>query len=298
MPVATIRRFALVLTVMAIPTAASAQNAEQDACDAAFTASDVAVKGHKLVSARDQLRVCGRSICGSRMSDDCSKQLAALESRIPAIVLRAENAGQPTDASVLVDGKQLVAHIDGRSVDLDPGAHTFTFVLADGRKKDVTVTVSESDKGQKVTAIFDPPPSPPPPMVGDSDPPKPESSIAPNGSNGSLLRTTGFVIGGAGIVGLGVGAIFGLRASGKKNDADCDAANECDATSLADARSAATVSTIGFVAGGVLLAGGLALVIFAPSSSGSASASSRAKHVRVTPTLGANGGGLTVMGGF
>ena len=300
MPVTMLRTFALVLTVVAVPTTAFAQGDAQSACDAAFTASDVAVRDHKLVAARDQLKICARAVCGERMAADCSKQLVALESQVPAVVLRAENGGQPTDASVLVDGKPLVDHVDGRSVDLDPGARTFTFVLADGRKKDVPFTVSESDKGQKVTAVFDPPPAPAPPVTVDPAPARSDSPGAPSeSSSGSFLRTTGFVVGGAGIVGLGLGAVFGLRASGKKDDANCDATtSECDPGALADARSAATVSTVGFIAGGVLLAGGLGLVLFAPSSSSGGATGTTARAVRVVPAFGANCGGLTFLGGF
>ena len=275
------------LALTAIPSTALAQGDDQAACDAAFSASDVALKDRKLIEARDQLRVCARTLCGS-MSSDCSKQLATTEARVPAVVLRAEVAGQTADASVLVDGKPLVGRLDGRSTDVDPGAHTFTFVLTDGRKKDVAFTVSESEKGQKILATFEPRAAGP--VVDEPAPVSQPSSRSP-------LKMVGYVAGAAGIVGLGVGAIFGLRASGKKSDANCDAANLCDAGPLADARSAATVSTIGFVAGGVLLAGGVALVILAPSSASSSSPGS-AKGLRVAPSASANGGGLTFVGGF
>jgi hypothetical protein len=78
------------------------------------------------------------------------------------------------------------------------------------------------------------------------------------------------VIGGVGVVGIGLGAFFGLQASSKLSDAKgkCgDYPYECgnEAKDLqSSAKSSATVSTVGFVAGGVLLAGGLVLYFTAP----------------------------------
>ena len=80
----------------------------------------------------------------------------------------------------------------------------------------------------------------------------------------------GYAVGAGGLVGLGLGTIFGLRARSLHDDAlDHCPGDRCtdEARSLqSDARSAATVSTISFIAGGTLLAGGIALVLFAPSA--------------------------------
>ena len=59
---------------------------------------------------------------------------------------------------------------------------------------------------------------------------------------------------GAGIVGLLVGAGFGLTALSLKGDRDarCSTGNICDPEGVekdSDARTAATVSTVGFIAG-------------------------------------------------
>jgi len=93
------------------------------------------------------------------------------------------------------------------------------------------------------------------------------ANVAPDAgsSGGSPLQTVGFVVGGVGIVGLGVGSFFGVQAISKNNDAKCDANSICvNPQSRRDAQGAATISTIGFAAGGVLAAGGIALVLFAP----------------------------------
>jgi serine/threonine-protein kinase len=79
------------------------------------------------------------------------------------------------------------------------------------------------------------------------------------------------VLGGAGIVGVGLGTFFGLRASSKWSDAkekctDYPFGCGAEGTDLrASAQSAGNVSTVAFVAGGALLATGLVLYFTAPS---------------------------------
>jgi hypothetical protein len=95
---------------------------------------------------------------------------------------------------------------------------------------------------------------------------------------------------GVGVVGLAVGTIFGLKASGSKSDANCDPQNFCDAKPLADARSAATVSTIGFVAGGAFAAGGILMLVLAPKAQNKVGA--------FAPVPMAGGGGLLMTRSF
>jgi hypothetical protein len=95
------------------------------------------------------------------------------------------------------------------------------------------------------------------------------------------LTLTGYVVGGVGVVGIGVGAALGLLAKSKLDAADdpkrggCDQNGTlCDTQDGVDLRQTAlqfaTGSTISFVAGGVLAATGVVLVLVAPSGSSDA----------------------------
>jgi hypothetical protein len=116
-------------------------------------------------------------------------------------------------------------------------------------------------------------------------------------AHSSPLKTAGLVVGAVGLVGLGVGTVFGVLAMSKNssaNDGHCGSAfggtNNCDATGLSlrsDAVKFGNVSTVAFIAGGVLAAGGLGLWLFAPSTS-----------VQAGATVGSGGAGLTVRGAF
>jgi hypothetical protein len=108
---------------------------------------------------------------------------------------------------------------------------------------------------------------------------------------GSGQRVLGLALGGAGVVGLVVGAVFGLQAMSKNDDskAQCrpDDPNQCSAKGVGlreDAQSAATVSTIAFGVGGAAVVAGIVLFATAPSSSDSASGPGMQLATRVGPS--------------
>ena len=90
------------------------------------------------------------------------------------------------------------------------------------------------------------------------------------GDAGQLQRTVSYVSLGAGVVGLAVGSVFGLRAISlnKDSDKECRTEKFCteEGVALRDrARTAATVSTVTFVVGGAFAAAGITLWALAPS---------------------------------
>jgi hypothetical protein len=109
--------------------------------------------------------------------------------------------------------------------------------------------------------------------------PTPAGASNPSPSSGevrsSSQRTMGLVVGAAGVVGVGVGSYFGLRAFSKSSDlkgrcpeTDCAAV---DGPDLAEqANNAATASNLAFGIGLVALAGGVVLYLTAPPAEGTA----------------------------
>jgi hypothetical protein len=176
----------------------------------------------------------------------------------------------------------------GSPLPLDPGKHvlivsaeqheprTFEVTLAEGESKEIEV-----EPGAEIPGA--------PPRPASADETRPGSTT---------MRTTGFIVGGAGIVLLGVGSVFGLQAASKWSSAqDACKPGACGPGSQArddkeSASTAGTISTITFVIGGAALATGIALLILAPSSSSPPSPT--AATVRLVPGLG----GLSAIGRF
>jgi hypothetical protein len=94
--------------------------------------------------------------------------------------------------------------------------------------------------------------------------PPPVSAEPRRGLSG--LQRVGLVTGGAGVVGLGVGAFFTFLAVSKNNDskANCfgDMCTPSGKKDRLDARSAGNVATIALIGGGALTAAGAAMLIF------------------------------------
>lgn len=109
-------------------------------------------------------------------------------------------------------------------------------------------------------------------------------------------HTLAFIVGGAGIVGIGVGSYFGLRAFSKNSDAEefCNEQNVCAKEGMdlsQEAENAALVSNIGFIFGGAALATGL--VLFFTAGDGE-----EKQTLRIAPTVAKSGGGVSIGGTF
>jgi hypothetical protein len=116
-------------------------------------------------------------------------------------------------------------------------------------------------------------------------------------------RTLGVVAGVAGLAGLVVGSIYGVKAANKNAESlpHCQPNNTklCDAQGVAlgeDAFAAAHVSTAGFIAGGVGLVGGTILFLTAPSAN--AKSTSGSLRFEAQPIVGFGVAGLSVRGAW
>ena len=195
----------------------------------------------------------------------------------------------PAGLELRLDGSPIRKSSWGSKLPVDPGEHLVE-ATAPQHKSVAAKIVAEKGPAEQTFEL-----SPLEPLVANASTPAvapgpmvlaplpPAAEYIP----GQNQRLGGYITGGAGIVALGLGTIFGVRTLSLKSDrsAECDASG-CSVAGVQadrDARSAATLSTVSFVAGGVLLAGGAALVLTAPSGT------SRAR-VGISPLAG---GGFT-----
>ncbi len=127
--------------------------------------------------------------------------------------------------------------------------------------------VPDAPNADQVRVRIDEPCADPAPAVAPTETPvQPVQGPQPVVVPGRRWKTTaGFATAGAGVLGVGLGVVFGVRGRSKADELRDACAVECSsetAKSLDDAGSAANRNAvIGFVAGGALLATGVVLVL-------------------------------------
>jgi hypothetical protein len=187
----------------------------------------------------------------------------------------------------------------GASVAVDPGEHVVTarasgyetwttkiVVRPDADK--VTVTIPRMQPSASVTPAVSPAPLP-----GDG-----------KRAGGSGMRTAGFVISGLGLVGLGVGAVFGVMTFGDASDAENDPQlcpkKVCSAegrNKIDAAETKGMISTVAFGAGAAAAGVGVVLVVLGSRSAGP-SGPAKTGRAELWPWVGREGIGLGATGRF
>ena len=227
----------------------------------------------------------------------------SLEPRLSKLSIKVSQETQALPGlTVARAGTAITKGIWGVAVPIDGGEYLIE-AKAPGHEPwsgRVTVAAEKDDAKIEVPALLatsevpPPPAAEPPPTSPVSSPPRPPArDTEPEGTG---QRTVGVILGGVGVVGVGFGTYFGLRAVSKNNDAKklCDGAvchDRKGETLTDDAQEAATVSNLAFGIGLVALSTGVVLYLSAPSSR-------RATALSITPLAARRGGGLSLGGLF
>jgi hypothetical protein len=213
---------------------------------------------------------------GAKARQDLATERAkALEERLSTLTIRAmTNPEDGANLEVRRDGVPVQPAELGSPIPVDPGEHVIEAV-APGKQAWSTKVQVGADAAKVAVDIpkLEPAgaegaPATAPPVAATTDLSAPPASQP---SSWSGQHTAAVITGGVGVVGLGLGAFFGLRASDKWSDAKDACSNYpqgCD-TGAADmgksAEESAKISNIGFIAGGALLATGAVLFFTAPT---------------------------------
>ena len=280
------------LALLGSSASARAEDPTKEQCISANEdAQTLRQKGH-LQAARSQLLVCVRTSCPIAVRDDCAQRLNDIENALPTIVFNAKGTGDAdlSDVKVTMDGVVVATRLDGAALAFEPGEHAFEFAAPGYPPIIKTLVLREGVKRRQEQIVFAaavvataeqplaPVSAPTPPPAED------RSSDSASGSQ----RLLAYVLGGAGIVGLGLGTVFAIKAKSTYDDSGAHCPRgpaSCDADGVSggkDASKQATVATISLIAGGALLASGIVLFITAPKDGG----------ITVQPTVGMAGAGL------
>jgi hypothetical protein len=250
------------------------------------------------------------------------EKAAALEPKLSRLTINVSADAHKANGFELTRNGRAVASSDiGKPVVVDGGEQSVE-ATAPGKqpwKTTVTLRDSEDEKVVNVLPLNDvpapvaaaapddetdtdadedeeTPPTPKPPAkpaAPAEEPPRTDQRRALTALQGAGIATaTG------GVLALGVGSVFALRAMHKNSDSKSGCyGNLCDADATQtrlDARTDGNAATLGFIAGGVLTAAGAAMYIGGRAASGSGASVNAA----AVPLDGARGLGAVVSGRF
>ncbi|WP_438021336.1 hypothetical protein WMF18_20660 [Sorangium sp. So ce315] len=226
-----------------------------------------------------------------------------LEARLTRLVLEVAQAAP--GMAIMLNGQELSATAaTGSGIPVDPGTATVE-ARAPGKQpwsQQVTLDPGPSTTRVTIPPLADvaaaapagaPPPAPPP-----STQARPEAAApgAPR-AGGNPMRTLGFVAGGVGLAGIGVGAVFGILTMQKAGDveAGCSGNFGCsraDVEANENALTSAMVSNIAIGAGLACVGAGVVMVLM----SGSSEKAAAAERVWIAPSVASDGGRVTLGG--
>jgi hypothetical protein len=190
---------------------APARSADARTCAQAYVEAQELKRQHALIEARERLRVCASDLCPSTLRPECTQWLSEVEGALPTVVVvvRTPSGQDVVDVRLYVDGREVAAHLDGTSIEVDPGEHRVRVVRADGVGSERSVLFAQGDKDRRIVFALEEPRAPAPPAPA-RDP----------SSDGRRVGPAPYVLAGVALVGLGVGTYFGV--SGLAQRAECD----------------------------------------------------------------------------
>ena len=222
----------------------------------------------------------GNEAVQKRALADAESELSLLTPKIPNLTIAVEGA-RASEVQVQIDGVPVAPQLLGEARPVNPGPHqvegqrgaeraSVEIVLAESESKPALLRFQSALAAN--TAMPAPSAQPGSASAGEA--------LGSSGSSGSSLgqqRMFALIAGGVGVVGLGVGTVFGLKSKSDHDEASkyCAGSQCSDARGVSagnDAHSAGNVATLAMIVGGVGLAGGAALWFTAPKSRSDASA--------------------------
>lgn len=158
----------------------------------------------------------------------------------------------------------------GEALPVDPGAHAILVTAPDYQERRYEVQARAGEETRLNIEALTPQPAPlAPPSASSSAEPLPPAGTATATpariETNSSRRTAGYVVGGAGVLALWVGGVFGVRAILKRQDSDSDcpqgACNARGWSTYEQAQTSARYSNIGLAIGAVGVGLGAWLVL-------------------------------------
>jgi hypothetical protein len=242
------------------------------------------------------------------------QHIAALEPSLSRLTINvAAETAQIPEVAVHRDKVAVGSAAWGVASPVDPGEHVVeavapgkvawsTHVVVNGNGDTKSVDIPPLGDQAPATEGAEPAEKAPPlgQLAPDTNPPEPEA--APPAHRGSPQRTTGLVIGAAGLASIAVGSYFGVEALSNSNDAKkvCSPSNCTNSNAVhtnEDAKTDAAVTDVLVGAGLAAVLAGALVFLSAPARADAPAVSpdantTRLRDLRLLPAVGLRGGGM------
>ncbi|MBX3222787.1 MAG: hypothetical protein KF795_19900 [Labilithrix sp.] len=131
-------------------------SADVQACLSASEKGQRARTAGRLREAREQFIVCEAEGCPAIVRRDCAQWNSELAQTLPTVVFGArDREGRDLfDVTVSMDGETIVSKLDGKSITVDPGKHTFRFEAPGFEAVSETALIKEGERARVLGVTF------------------------------------------------------------------------------------------------------------------------------------------------
>lgn len=216
-------------TALAVTLGTSSARGDTLACSRAYEQGQRLRSEAQLIRARAELVTCAQDACPSRLRKECIAWLAEVAESIPtlAIHVRGADGCDRPNATTWIDGVLVERGAEGKPLEVDPGPHTVRAEV-DGAIVEQTVVVPSFDRGRIVRISVGSNVG----TCGGIAPPRAvPTTPEPPREGARRVPALTYVFGGIGVLGLGVGAGFGISGWSQKATLD-ECKGACDDASI------------------------------------------------------------------
>jgi hypothetical protein len=267
----------LVTSALVGSVAGSAGAAPADRCIEASERGQTSRASGRLRAARKDLLACQEPECPALIRQDCVKWTAEVAAAMPTVIFRVRDleGHDVMDATVRASDEVVVARIDGRGHELDPGAYDFEIAARGFVTAHERVVVEEGVRGRVVEVHLTR-------ASGASGASGTRAATPPTSDRTSHSPTTltwagTAVLGGLGLAAIGTFAVIGLGADADfRHDRDT-CGSRCPQDQVDDLHRRYQIADIALAAGVVFVAGSVLFYALGPRTT-STPASTTGRH--------------------
>jgi hypothetical protein len=213
--------------------------------------------------------------------DFAKTHIAALEQSLSYVTVAVPDDARVPGLAVTVDGTALGAAAWGVALPVDPGTHVVRAEASGRQPFERSVDIAASGSQREFVNV--------PVLATVPGGTEVAPGTEPKAAHGSTVRTIGWITGGVGVVALGVGSVFGVKAFSDWDDRNQACKGGCTPEAKAAgsrASDAATLSTVFFAVGVGVVGVGAVLILTAGGGEQQKATAVKTLEARVTPTPG------------